>query len=267
VGFGHSGTTSLQESYFPNNEHINYIGKPFSDKNIDLIYGKITKYDSVWFEQVESEIIQYFAKIMDTMKAVNVISAESFTTHSFIGLHSVHADNQLIIERMSRIFDRLFKVKIVVSIRSQQRYLRSAYYQHTQHIAANVRSKSPSVNSWLIEQFRYLNWCHTVLHEAMFFPQIERYCDWVGLDNILILPLEYLIEDKELYYQLLDNFMTVDHSQAAFNSAKHINKTKVQAKMFPEIESLLKNLYSSDNERMTNKYKLNKYIMKKYNYF
>ncbi len=118
IGFGHTGTTSLQETYFPAHRHIKYLGNPRMSPEISKSYDNIANLDSALFQHVKDDITKHFCASIEDPKMLHVISGESFATQTWIGTVVVGADRRLIAQRVREVLSDNFNVKILITLRN-----------------------------------------------------------------------------------------------------------------------------------------------------
>jgi hypothetical protein len=124
---------------------------------------------------------------------------------------------------------RLFQpARIVFTIRNQEKYISSMYLNLKRNSAFFSRMPMPPVSQWyqgMLTQFR----CH-YLQNLNFYEVIDVYRQLFGRENILILPLEMLINDgPSEYLGTLCKFADIALSRADVERYREPRNTRMSA--------------------------------------
>jgi hypothetical protein len=120
-----------------------------------------------------------------------------------------------------RILEVLGKIKIIIILRqpverafSQFHFYRSLNVEHHENFLDAIRADSLTGGS-----FNYVNWFtpRYYLSKSQYFPQVKRYIDVFGTENVKVIFLEDLMSDrrKEVTEQLWD-FLEVPACESSF---------------------------------------------------
>lgn len=258
VGFGHCGTTVLEDTYFPFHPDICYLGKPFPEQ-LDIAYNVLSYHDDCNFDLERIKNI-FWASLKDGGKP-NLLSAEGFTltTVSFYG--GIHAGRKRVAERLHKIFDGM-NVKIMVTIRGQVDALRAAYFHYVNKFKW-YHMKAPVMERWLLNQLEQHQRVITDLHMFQFYSVIKVYEELFGKEKIGIFLLEDLRRDPKQYFQNMCRFLGIPYSEQAAASVRKVNVT--QGRRFTGLyKTLIKEFYREENQMLFDRYQLGIHRLKEF---
>jgi hypothetical protein len=193
VGFANTDTTSLQQNFFSRRDDIFYVGQPYGERGgifTFLRHAEDFKYD----EQNVLNLCNH--QIFDISQGRRIVISDEILADSpqlYYAPYMVPRD--VIAARLCRLFQ---PARIVFTIRNQEKYISSMYLNLKRNSAFFSRMRMPPLSQWyqgMLSQFR----CH-FLQNLNFYEVIDVYRQLFGRENILILPLEMLINDGPSEY-------------------------------------------------------------------
>lgn len=209
IGFPKSGSTSLQRQVFPFLDGIEYLGlTPPPEGNsrpadmqelLKNFYQQILKSDGIHFDADAS---------MRDLKGIFsfVTKKKSIFTHeSGTGTLYSYPDVAVKAQRLHRVFDG--KLKIIVIIREQSAILTSQYRDHPFEPKDIHNGKPVSFEKWYYQtnKLRYFRFTDLLFYDRL----ITVYDDLFGQDSVLVLPLELMTQNPELYAEKMGAFLDV----------------------------------------------------------
>jgi hypothetical protein len=225
VGYGHTGTSSLQVE-FNKLDNIIYHGKPFKTELFkkaifEICYSNFDNYNSLRVKEIIKEQLNGFSK--DNM--IHLLSAEDFTTPIVGAFGFQLADPYLITERIADIFSN-FNIKILFTIRKQSSILRSEYFQYKKILKAKG-IKCSCKHRYLLDMLYDMRGnMHTPANIYNFNKAIPRYINFFGSENVKVLPFELFLNDKKTYFQELNHFIFNTSDYSTLTQLPRINKSK-----------------------------------------
>jgi len=225
VGYGHTGSSSLQEE-FNKLDNLIYHGKPykaelFKKAIFEICYSNSDNYNSLKVKEIIKEQLNGFSK--DNM--IHLLSAEDFTTPNTGAFGFQLVDPYLITKRIEDIFSD-FNIKILFTIRKQSFILRSEYYQYKKILKAKGL-KCPCKHRYLLDIiFDMKGNMHTPADVYNFNKVIPRYINFYGSENVKILPFELFQNDQKTYLQELSHFISNTSNSITLTQLPRINKSK-----------------------------------------
>ncbi|MEO1256342.1 MAG: hypothetical protein AAFY41_15845 [Bacteroidota bacterium] len=226
VGFPKAASTTLQKSLFAKHSEIvnlgiyptGNIGKDskdteptnapiLQDSRIKSLYQSLTNEDGVLFDGSATK--QLLHTLVDEYKiddSTIIFSSESVLSGRF--------SNPEIIEKARRTQVICPQAKILIVIRSQVDMLKALYRDHPfDPRTLAYRPRPVSFSEWLKIQLElpYLSLTNTLL----FSKVVERYEQLFPEEQILVLPLELLKEQPQVFVKDLANFLDIDSAETA----------------------------------------------------
>jgi len=260
VGFGHCGTTVLEDTYFPFHPDICYWGKPFPEQ-LDIAYNILSYHDDCNFNL--GEVKNVFLRMLKDTGKVNLLSAEGFTLTTVSYFGGIHAGRRRVAERLRQIFSGM-DVKIMFTIRRQVDALRAAYFHYANKFKW-YHMKTPVMERWLLNQLEWHQRVITDLHMFQFYSVIKTYEELFGKGKIGIFLLEDLKRDPKMYFHNICRFIGVPYSEQALSNVRQVNVT--QGRKFTGFyETLIKQFYLDENKKLFSYYDLGADRLKALNY-
>ena len=223
VGFTNTGTTSLQQNFFSQRDDIFYVGYPYGERGgifTLLRHAEDFKYDEQFIFNLCDE------QIFNNSSGRNIVISDEMLCNSpqlYYAPYMVPRD--IIAARLFRLFQ---PARVVFTIRNQAEYVSSMYLNLKRNSAFFSRMPMPPLAQWyqgMLSQFR----CH-FLHNLNFSEVIDVYGQLFGYDNILVLPLEKLINDGiEEYLGALCNFIGIELARADIERYGEARNTRMSA--------------------------------------
>lgn len=209
VGFSRTGTTTLQRHLFSRHPEIHYLGKPYGDGLLGqelekLMEQESTRYDSTILKNHADESIR--GRKLPAGKKMALVSDERLVSYSKV------RDRGLTAERLK---ETLRPCRILFTIRSQFDTLRSAYLSRGRfllNVPSRYSGRFVGFDEWLA--LGYVHMERSYIGHLDYVKTIDYYARLFGRDKMLVLPLEELINDKNLYIRKLTGFLGIDHIAA-----------------------------------------------------
>ncbi len=201
VGFGNSGTTSLQRNFFARRDDIFYAGEPYGERGGIFTAIKCVEdfnFDSAYFKSRCDGLI--YAR--HNSRPI-VISDESLcdTPQLYFAPYAMPRD--VIAWRLHRFFPA---AKIIFTIRNQRDYVASMYLNLKRNAALFDCMPVPPFSHWLAGSLAAAR--SRYLQNLDFMESIALYGSIFGRENICVLPLESAITDgSRTYLTKLCDFM------------------------------------------------------------
>lgn len=226
IGFPKTATTTLQNNVFCGHSDINYFGKPFHSetKDMQLVNMQVEVVRKLWRQpenKYERNRLKYLVKdsfvpFLDSVKK-NIISLEEF---------SYATERRLLIaERLRDIFK---ECKIIITIRSQQEAIISAYFWKQMNLEINepfddwfqkMVSKLPDTDLFLLN--------YTTIRLFNYAEVIEAYERVFKKENILVLPMEWLKNCPEKFSERLSSFIGINCEETSELLSMHQQNTRM----------------------------------------
>ena len=125
VGFGHSGTTSLQENLFSKRDNLFYCGLPYH--HFGGIFSAIKYADELDYKEAEIENLcdQYIWSKRNIGQRV-VVSDETLTEQTTVYYTPRHMPHEIVACRLKRLFP---DSTVLFTIRNQFDYIQANYFK------------------------------------------------------------------------------------------------------------------------------------------
>lgn len=203
IGVPKSGTTTLQEAYFPHHSGLDFRGWPNLPSFFKALYSDGVALTNVDFVRAREEAARAFRSDQCPV----VLSREHLTRHtSNIGL---------LAERLAAI---LGVFKVIITTREQLGLLESGYLWDYRLIRRPWAGGIPprTIRKYLQNDWQtYQRWGHgSRIGAANYAGIIRLYEKTIGQENIGVFPLEELINQPKQYASRLSEFIGADPSQA-----------------------------------------------------
>lgn len=230
VGFGHSGTTSLQLNFFGRRPDLLYLGTPFGDAG--GFFSHIKYLDDSCIN--ERQMLEWCRNLIYANsrrdKRPIVVSDETFSDTSELFYCPRHLPADLIARRLKRYFPT---ARIIFTIRNQTDYVSSMYFNLKRNYAFLSGVALPQFTEWwagMHSQERCL-----YLQNLDYSHLIEVYLQLFGRENLLILTLEELkTHGSRRYLEKLCQFMNLDLREddiTAFSVPRNTRMTVVESRL------------------------------------
>jgi hypothetical protein len=210
VGFGHSGTTSLQQNFFSRRNDLHYFGTPYPDAG--GFFSSLKYVESTLLS--EEEMVDWCRNVIyggpRRRGRPIVVSDESLCDTTEVYYCPRHLPSDMVAARLKRFFPT---AKIIFTIRHQPDYISSMYFNLKRNYAFLAGTPMPSFGNWwtgMQTQVRCL-----YLQNLDYSYLIDVYARLFGQENIFILPLEILKDHgPQRYLVSLCAFMGLECSDA-----------------------------------------------------
>lgn len=202
-GFNHSGTKLLQ-NYLKEQKEIHFCN-PISDKNLGGIFSYIkflenNQYDLANQKKLKNELI--FSK---NNKKILVVSDESLVDQTEVYYAPRHLPTDIIGERLKELFGN---ATILFTIRNQFDYVKSVYFNLKKNYALLSKRRIESFSEWFKGQDEQIS--PIFLRNLDYYRSIEIYSKIFGIENIKILPLEWLTSKNSIKkFEYLSQFKNI----------------------------------------------------------
>ena len=263
LGFQRTASTFLQKKIFTELSQIAYLGKPYSpkinqvfknydtDKFKELIFS-IFRDDNFYFDKKRFKKVTFK---QNKKKNIYLLSEEGLTS-------AIYVDPEILAYRIKKIFGQ---VKLIFVIRNQLSAVESLFNQYYK------KSKfSFNFNDWLLkthrgdnEFYRSQKW---ILNQYDYNKYINIFERFFGKECINILLFEDLETNKKLFSDSLSNILKTNTSKT-LKLIESSNKLNQSNKFFfksilglnsrTKAKSILKEIYSNGNKKISQKYRLN----------
>tara|TARA_B100001123_G_C15279077_1_gene1013307 strand:- start:953 stop:1936 length:984 start_codon:yes stop_codon:yes gene_type:complete len=190
IGFPKTGTTTLQNNFFPKHPEIHCLGKPFSSYRVEQAVTRDLFNQRLDFsiDEAKDVIVEEMAKIRNDQK-VNLLSYEGFTSL----LEDYKPEQPHLVDRLFDIFG--VGSKVVIVIRNQKNFFNSIYMDT---VLAGSYISFPH-----FAQFFINNISRTFMQTIKYVPLIKYYCKVFGEENVWVTCYESMLEDA---ISFLDEF-------------------------------------------------------------
>lgn len=230
VGFGHSGTTSLQLNFFSRRPDLHYLGTPY-DKAGGLL--SFLKYVDDYLLD-EPKVMQWCREVVydgpERKGRPIVISDETLCDSSEVYYCPRHLPSDAVAARLKCCFPT---AKILFTIRNQAEYVSSMYYNLKRNYAFLAGMPIPAFNEWWAGMHTQVR--QHYLQNLDYYPLIDHYGKLFGRENLLILTLEELKKHgTRAYLEKLCRFMNVELRLADiddFNLPRNQRMTVVESRL------------------------------------
>jgi len=206
IGYSKTGTTWLQKYIFSDSESGFYVfGENSKYLAVDFIYGVNKKSRLNWGTD---SIFEFdFTKIMDRLNNADASNKSNLiiSNESLIGdINCGGVQGPIIAERIKKTIPN---AKILITIREQVSLTKSIYDQYLRsggvssiksYISKNNESYIPMFNKSFLKYYKISKY----------------YEDIFGKDNVLVLPIEMLKNDAEVYFKRLYAFADIKYPES-----------------------------------------------------
>ncbi|MBE0434447.1 MAG: sulfotransferase domain-containing protein [Methylomicrobium sp.] len=210
VGYPKTGTTTLQNHFFPKIEDIQYLGK-FYDKENKFVFEDELIAKIIFNNEVGSQVSGVFDD--RAIKSKAILSEEAFL-FDCLRISRVNGKDYLpscnnIAMALRRVFDEnRYDVKILISIRKQDDMIASLYAQSYTH----YYSKYNKTDTFLkfIDLFLQGKGNHAFKKALDYNDVVSQYKKIFGDRNIHVFVFEQLQNNPNEFYNNLCDFLGVD---------------------------------------------------------
>lgn len=225
VGFSRTGTTTLQRHLFSRHPEIHYLGKPYGDDLLGqelekLMEQESTRYESTLLKNHADKFIR--GRKLPAGKKMALVSDERLVSYSKVRDRGLTAD---------RLKETLRPCRILFTIRSQFDTLRSAYLSRGRfllNVPPRYSGRFVGFDEWLALGYDHME--RSYIGHLDYVKTIDYYSRLFGRDKLLVLPLEELINDKNLYIRKLTGFLGIDFSEAVSLVGDHHEHRDIDGK-------------------------------------
>lgn len=219
IGYGKTATTTLQKNLFANHSELLYLGRPYTDENVEKAMVSLDLGMIFYDPSVLKKIAEEYRKKADSENKILMLSEETVTYWD--------SDRGRKIERLYAAFT---PCKFIVTIRNQKSMLESYYSNYgfrIKDIYGKPTSKCISFDEWLNmhyeESFNY-GYAGGLRYSYIIDFLVKKY----GRENVGIFLFEQFMESPEDYIGSLCDFIGIKKDEAIeLIKGKHDKKTKL----------------------------------------
>jgi len=229
AGFGHSGTSSLQENFFAQRSDLHYCGVPYSE--LGGIFSSIKYTDDTAFdlngikEHVERLI---FSKCPEHARII--ASDETFTEQPEIYYTPAMVPLGVIAHRLHAMLPNSL---VLFTLRSQFRYVVSLYLNLKRNYANINKRPIESFDEWFDGQFTQER--NLFLRNLDYSTAIRVYASVFGRDALRVLPLELItLSGPKAYLKKLGTLLDIpvdDGDTERFLNVKNRRATLLESEV------------------------------------
>ncbi len=208
VGFGHSGTTSLQENLLSKRDNLFYCGLPYH--HFGGIFSAIKYADELDYKEAEIENLcdQYIWSKRNIGQRV-VVSDETLTEQTTVYYTPRHMPHEIVACRLKRLFP---DSTVLFTIRNQFDYIQANYFVLKRNYAYLANRAIEPFDEWFEGNRSQL--ANSFLRNVNYAKAVQAYELVFGRDNIRILPLEEIARGPRGYLDLLSAALSLQISPA-----------------------------------------------------
>jgi hypothetical protein len=225
-GFGHSGTTSLQRRFFSRRPDFLYCGSPYGD--VGGLFSKIKYQDEPFFdvEQLREEYMSFMCKNIGEEQRI-VVSDESLTEQPEVYYSPVMMPLTVI---SGRLYELLPDSTILFTIRRQQDYVISSYFNLKRNYAKLSGRQIEDFDTWFDGQFSQVS--NLFLRNLNYANAICAYIARFGRAAVRVLPLELArVQGSTNFLRKLGDLLEVEISkedEKAFATPENLRLTQLE---------------------------------------
>jgi len=190
VGYPKTGTTFLQECYFPNHSGFNFLGCSSVCQEDDFALSIMNDFS---FDEPKELPFDLDADVL------NVFSSEVFTSGFLWSGSGGGAVDFRTAHRLKKTFGN---ARILMVLRNQRSMIASLYFQYV--VEGGVLSFSRFIEKSLNDSAFFK------LEQLQYDRLIDCYQSVFGKQNILILPYEMMVVDMSLFLAKIESFCGVE---------------------------------------------------------
>lgn len=192
IGLPKTGTTTLQNSLFGEQDHFDYIGKSNGcyPNTLRELVNRIALQDSLEYESARTEAL--VAQLHQVAKPV-LMSDEIFSVEG-------GADRRLVAERLHRLFG---PARVLIVVRAQPTMLQSMYLNYLRGSGERI----VSFPTWLEQNYGGTGFAARYRIGLNYEPLVRTYEDLFGAENVIVLPFELMGDDSSLFATSLTNLL------------------------------------------------------------
>ena len=207
IGYSKTGTTTLQNYFFKIHEDINYLGRPYKNRNLEKIIFELKSLNKRQFHLKRYKISKELNNLNLKKNKTNLISEENLT-----GIFGFYSHNLYeLTERYLSILRKRYDLKIVIIIRNQPDWIISRY--------SNFQDNFYRISKEFIKidyLFKLMNKTNKTKKEKNLLKNIDYYkfikflnkkC---GKRNVKVLYYESLKLNKDKFVKDLSKFLNID---------------------------------------------------------
>lgn len=216
IGFPKAGSTYLQRQVFPHLPDYAYMGvHAFVDEPdfydlLNRFHIQLFKTDGLNFD------VQACAADKSKIERRADGKSPLFSYEYAVGVLFGYPDAVMKAQRLREIFGA--NLKIIMIVREQTAILKSQYRDHPFEPHDIHRGKPVSFAEWYKQTnaLRYFRFTDLVEYDRL----VRVYDDLFGADNVLVLPMELMKADPDLYAAKMAEFLEVDQATLRTNLDK-----------------------------------------------
>lgn len=186
IGFYKTGTTTLQKQVFPKLKKTTFYGfKESMNQFYDVMF-----LDDLYYD--EQRHINYFNELSNEQAVL-------FSQEALSGFNYFIASTN-----RSLIANRLHKIgftKIIITIRSQLTAIESIYREYIKMGGVLPFKKYFNDEKKIVEK-------HFSFNQFEYWKLTQLYCQLFGKENVCVLPLELFTQNKKVYLQKIETFLS-----------------------------------------------------------
>lgn len=216
IGFGKAGSTTLQRQIFPHLKGMAYFGMHrfaeggdgMGDSSVShSTFERLKEFYSLLFKS--DGLTFNLERARENLSWISDQAAEDVPLFSHeAGLATIfsHPDVVVKAERLFKLFGR--DLRILIIAREQTAILASQYRDHPFDPRNVIVGRPVSFATWVsgMENLRYFRYTDLLYYDRL----AEIFDRLFGPENVLVLPLELMGQDPQVFAALLGKFMGVD---------------------------------------------------------
>lgn len=205
IGFPKSGSTYLQRQIFQHLNQYAYMGVHAAEKQSEFrrflndFHTHMFKTDGLTFDA--DRCIHDKQKLAEQHPDKPLL----FSYEYAVGVLFGYPDAVVKAQRLQQIFGR--DLKIIIVVREQTAILSSQYRDHPFEPRDIQKGHPVSFAQWYrqTDALRYFRFTDLVHYDRL----VRVYDDLFGANNVLVLPMELMAENPQLYAQKIGDFLNV----------------------------------------------------------
>jgi hypothetical protein len=193
IGLPKTGSTTLQNTLFVEQQHFAYVGKSksrnlYQDERLRELVFRIVVQDSLEYEPWRA--VELVAQLWQGTKPI-LFSDETFSIRG-------GADRRLIAERLYHLFA---PAKVLIVVRAQPTMLQSNYLNYL-YGGRGSGQRLETFAKWLEANYSGIRQHHLtyVFRVALDYePLVRTYEEFFGVENVIVLPFELMRDKNSLF--------------------------------------------------------------------
>lgn len=201
LGYGKTGTTTLQKHFFPYLEGLNYLGRPYKQIEISKAIRQIIYLDSSSYQIERKRIRDCFFNLKDNQPII--ISEEL--------LFDYRADPHRAIERLLDLFD---KCRFLICLREQKNIIASYYSNHGWNFKAvpeGLKGRNAiSFDDWYnFEKNKYDTYEPNIFNHLDYYNRLTTLYKLVDKESVGVFLFEEFRDSLETFLTKITSFLNI----------------------------------------------------------